>query len=569
MSVKRAPVRFGGVNGNVGRDGNAGFNIRGLEGNRVLLTIDGIRVPRELTSGVFGPAAFGRDYYDIGLISRVEILRGANSALYGSDGLAGMVAMFTTEPKNLLKPGQTLGGRVGLSYDGQDQTRRIGATLAGAPSDTVQWLGSVQVGRSEALGNQGTQRRAQQQPHRTQSAKGQEHLVAGQAGAHAGRWPAPCVHRRTCGQTQRRRGLYGSRPGGHHVGARGRSGRHLRHGANAPELGWPLSGRLGLGRRRARHVWVCNRRMRKRWPTNCAPLQPAATRNRVRDVTYTERTLQAVMQAEKLRSLGGAWSQKLVYGVDVSRANMDNLVTGVNGPAYEAYPLKPIPQHGGDHLGTVRAERIRQRPLESDSRLALRPRLARRRDQSAVPVAAGIVVEWRADAQAGCDLARGEAWSVFATLAAGFKSPNPLQLNNYFQNPLGNYETIPNPSLRPEKSRTFELGVRASPDRFDWGGRRVHGSLQGLHRRPGHGADHTEAAVPVGQPTVGDVARLRAQRLCAAHSEHHGAGRLRANRRHRHGAESTFELRQPRQAGAGAWISRWATGRSAPRWCTA
>ncbi|HEY9094808.1 MAG TPA: TonB-dependent receptor plug domain-containing protein, partial [Hydrogenophaga sp.] len=88
-SVKRAPTRFGGVVGSTGRDGNAGFNIRGLEGNRVLLTVDDIRVPREMVSGVFGSASFGRDYFDLGLISRVEILRGANSALYGSDGLAG------------------------------------------------------------------------------------------------------------------------------------------------------------------------------------------------------------------------------------------------------------------------------------------------------------------------------------------------------------------------------------------------------------------------------------------------------------------------------------------------
>ena len=156
MSVRRAPQRFGGVTGSTGRDGNAGFNLRGLEGNRVLLTVDGIRVPRELSSGVFGSASFGRDYYDLGLISRVEIVRGANSALYGSDGLAGMVAMFTTEPKDLLQPGKTFGGRVGLKADSEDDSRGVGVTLVGAPNDTLQWLGSVQVGRSGELDNQGT-----------------------------------------------------------------------------------------------------------------------------------------------------------------------------------------------------------------------------------------------------------------------------------------------------------------------------------------------------------------------------------------------------------------------------
>ena len=127
----------------------------------MLLAVDGIRVLRELSSGVFDTAAFGRDYYDLGLISRVEILRGASSALYGSDGLAGMVAMFTTEPKDLLKTEQTLGGqalagRIGLRLDSEDGSRGLGATLAGAPSETLQWLGSIQVGRSRELDNQGS-----------------------------------------------------------------------------------------------------------------------------------------------------------------------------------------------------------------------------------------------------------------------------------------------------------------------------------------------------------------------------------------------------------------------------
>ncbi|MFY7907306.1 MAG: TonB-dependent receptor plug domain-containing protein, partial [Burkholderiaceae bacterium] len=140
VSVKRAPQRFGGVNTSTGRDGNAGFNIRGLEGNRVLLTVDGIRMPREMVSGTLGSAAFGRDYFDLGLISRVEILRGGNSALYGSDGLAGMVAMFTTQPADILTGQQTVGGRVLASYTSEDGMKRAGATVAGRPNDTVQWL---------------------------------------------------------------------------------------------------------------------------------------------------------------------------------------------------------------------------------------------------------------------------------------------------------------------------------------------------------------------------------------------------------------------------------------------
>ncbi|MFN8955270.1 MAG: TonB-dependent receptor plug domain-containing protein, partial [Burkholderiales bacterium] len=140
VSVSRSPQRFNLGLSSLGRDANAGFNIRGLEGNRVLLTVDGIRVPRSLSGNLFGSAAFGRDHFDLGLISRVEIVRGANSALYGSDGLGGMVAMFTTEPRDLLKKGHTFGGRVGQRYDQENQGVGLGATLVGKASDTVQWL---------------------------------------------------------------------------------------------------------------------------------------------------------------------------------------------------------------------------------------------------------------------------------------------------------------------------------------------------------------------------------------------------------------------------------------------
>ena len=158
VEVKRAPQRFGAVSGSTGRDGNAGFNIRGLDGNRVLLTVDGIRMPRELNNQVFGAAAFGRDYYDLGLISRVEILRGAASALHGSDGLAGMVAMTTTAPKDLLTEGQTFGGRAGVRAATEDKSAGTGLTLAGIASDRLQWLGSVQVGRARELDNKGDNR---------------------------------------------------------------------------------------------------------------------------------------------------------------------------------------------------------------------------------------------------------------------------------------------------------------------------------------------------------------------------------------------------------------------------
>ncbi|MEA5464743.1 TonB-dependent receptor domain-containing protein [Leptothoe sp. PORK10 BA2] len=82
------------------------FNIRGLEGNRVLIQVDDIRLP---SSFQFGDAVtpgqgfnLGRDYFDTEIIRTAEILRGPASTLYGSDALGGTVSYFTLDPTELI-----------------------------------------------------------------------------------------------------------------------------------------------------------------------------------------------------------------------------------------------------------------------------------------------------------------------------------------------------------------------------------------------------------------------------------------------------------------------------------
>jgi len=129
VSVHRAPARFGAASGTTGRDGNAGFNIRGLEGNRVLMQVDGVRVPDGFE---FGAQAAGRgDYVDLGLVKSVEILRGPASALYGSDGLAGAVSFITSDPEDFLKGGRKIAGLARVAYDSADNKATETGILAG------------------------------------------------------------------------------------------------------------------------------------------------------------------------------------------------------------------------------------------------------------------------------------------------------------------------------------------------------------------------------------------------------------------------------------------------------
>ncbi|MEM9274489.1 MAG: TonB-dependent hemoglobin/transferrin/lactoferrin family receptor [Cyanobacteria bacterium P01_F01_bin.143] len=86
VSVGRNPNRFG----------NQGFNIRGIDENRVLILVDGVRIPDNYVGR-------GRDYFDLETIERVEIIKGPASALYGSDAIGGVVSVITKDPEDYLK----------------------------------------------------------------------------------------------------------------------------------------------------------------------------------------------------------------------------------------------------------------------------------------------------------------------------------------------------------------------------------------------------------------------------------------------------------------------------------
>ena len=108
VSVRSAPSRFTAAGASTGRDGNSGFNIRGMEGNRVLMLVDGVRIP---DGYAFGAQSVGRgDYVDLDVLKSIEILRGPSSALYGSDGLAGAV---TSSPRILRTISPMAAGRTG------------------------------------------------------------------------------------------------------------------------------------------------------------------------------------------------------------------------------------------------------------------------------------------------------------------------------------------------------------------------------------------------------------------------------------------------------------------------
>ncbi len=88
ISAPNDPDRFGAT----------GFNIRGLTENRVVIQVDGVRLPDHYRFSIGPFNTVPRNFVDLDSLNRVEILRGPSSSLYGSDALGGVVTYLTKDP---------------------------------------------------------------------------------------------------------------------------------------------------------------------------------------------------------------------------------------------------------------------------------------------------------------------------------------------------------------------------------------------------------------------------------------------------------------------------------------
>ncbi|MEM7704144.1 MAG: TonB-dependent receptor [Pseudomonadota bacterium] len=105
-----------------GYSGLTQLRLRGAEGNHVLVLIDGIEVA-EAGGGEFDfSSLLARD------IERIEILRGPQSGLYGSNALAGVVHIRTRRAT----PGLELGGTVEV---GENSSRQASVSIAGGSEE--------------------------------------------------------------------------------------------------------------------------------------------------------------------------------------------------------------------------------------------------------------------------------------------------------------------------------------------------------------------------------------------------------------------------------------------------
>ncbi|RTE66312.1 TonB-dependent hemoglobin/transferrin/lactoferrin family receptor [Amphritea opalescens] len=139
------------------RPGYQSVNIRGLGGNQILQTVDGVR--QDFESG-HRPSYF----LDPILLKSVEVIKGPASSLWGSGALGGVVAQSTIGAADILEPGDDFGGLIKSGFNFNNNQSTTTAVLAGR-TDSVDWLFSgyyrdsddLEMGNGDALENSSSQ----------------------------------------------------------------------------------------------------------------------------------------------------------------------------------------------------------------------------------------------------------------------------------------------------------------------------------------------------------------------------------------------------------------------------
>jgi hemoglobin/transferrin/lactoferrin receptor protein len=455
ISVRQGPTRFTAAGAVTGRAGNESVNIRGLDGNRVLLMVDGVRLPNSFSFGAFGVGRL--DFFSVDLLRSADVLRGPASVQYGSDGLAGAVDFRTPEPADLLPSGRTVGGFGRLSGAQVDSSVALTAGVAlRAAEPAPRWqallMGSVRRGsETDNQGDSGARDSTRTEPNpldyriNAVLAKGALQL----APAHALKLTLEGFER-----TQDTEVLSAIAPAATTptsvLGLLAEDRNRRARATLAYEFDDP-NARLLQTARLSAYGQDTRTEQTSFEDRNTAP-------DRIRDNRY-EQDLRGLSAQATSDIDAGTITHRLGYGLEWSREDISALRDGSVPPFGESFPVKPFPDTRYTLLGAYLQDELRLGSLSLIGSL--------RYDRYELePEAAGFIGDVTELSDSALSPRVGFVWQASEQLApygqfsTGFRAPTPDQVNNGFSNAAAGYRSIGNPNLRAEDARSIELGVR-------------------------------------------------------------------------------------------------------------
>ncbi|WP_434571951.1 TonB-dependent hemoglobin/transferrin/lactoferrin family receptor [Pseudomonas sp. Z3-6] len=478
------------------RGGISGYNIRGIDGNRILTQVDGVEIPGGFFNGPY--AKTQRNYVDPEIIKRVEILRGPASVLYGSNAIGGAVSYFTLDPDDIIKPGEDVGARLKTGYSSADESWLKSATVAGrsGPVDGLLHYSQRDGHETESYGSHnGTgldRTAANPEDVRTYNVlaklgwnynddarlglvyeKYKDDRDSDLKSAYGGPYSNG---RPTIPTSMLPGGMYQWRTGNDTI-TRERFG--LEHS-------------FALDSLLADHVkWSLNHQVAKT-DQSTAEFYFPITRQvlRTRETLYEEKQWVFDAQLDKAFSVADT-DHALTYGTTLKQQKVTGsrsgngvcLAVGVGCPAVGAISTRDVLAKASDFPDPT----INTYSLFAQDQISwdkwtftpglrydytrLKPHLTEEFLSTVDPTGGGTVSgkdkTWhRVSPKFGVTYALSDEYTWYGQYAEGFRTPTAKALYGRFENTAPGYSVEPNPDLEPEKSQGYETGLRG---RFDSG----------------------------------------------------------------------------------------------------
>ena len=469
------------------RGGISGYNIRGIDGDRILTQVDGVEVPSSFFNGPY--AETQRNYVDPEIIKRVEILRGPASALYGSNAIGGAVSYFTLDPDDIIKPGQDMGARLKTGYSSSDNSWLTSGTFAGrsAEFDGLLHLSQRNGRETESYGTTGGTglKRTEANPETVRTTN-----VLAKLGwnynddSRLGLTYEKYKDDRDSNQRSVVGGLFFNGTGSNLYRARTandtitRERFGLEHSVVLDRLlvdkiKWSLNYQIAKTDQHADEIYQSGRRVA-----------------RTRDTLYQEKQWVFDAQLDKAFSIADT-EHLLTYGTHIKQQkvtghrsgtavclNVANNCPVIGGPSlmpsdslvkssdfpdptintYGLFVQDQIHWNDWTFLPSLRYDYTQLKPHVTDQ--FINTIIAA--GGSAAEIDASEKTWHRVSPKFGLTYALTEQYTWYGQYAEGFRTPTAKALYGRFENPGIGYSVTPNPNLKPEKSQSWETGLRGN-----------------------------------------------------------------------------------------------------------
>ena len=463
------------------RRGHAGINIRGIDGNRILMMVDGVRIPESYAGGGSNGAISGRDMVESDTLKQVDIVKGPYSALYGSDALGGVVNMVTLSPRDFVDADKR--GHFGLKhgYRSRDRSHGVTATAAGF-HENAEGLLMLTRRQGHETENMGGDKSYSTSRTATNPQKNNAYniLAKGNIGNERHRLETLYEQYYHANDTVLANSL-GSQSRGPVTIATSESNARDRIRRQRIEAGYRYTGE---GRLKEANLAAYQQKLRTEDDAVDVSITRMGARQLGNSTRYSDYGFNQTIRGLNGRSVwefDGAVKQTVVAGAEYKHTEtarprdsltVDNL-TGAVSKVYagSTYPNKTFPDSKRKTFSVYA-----QDSLTFGNGIVLTPALRYEKDKlntstdqaylNANPT--GTATRFSDSAftpSLRLSVPMGEQFTGFATYSQGFRTPPFDSATMAFANTTYGYAVIPNANLKSERSNSFELGMKFKNER--------------------------------------------------------------------------------------------------------